>query len=143
MAIGRRDVLFYLSEVQQALIEYRSIFGDDVPKDVKSYQFSVAWTSRNLSAITGKDASIIRSAVHEYAVREPVVIFVCAKQGMLGQAKDKTFIVLEQNLKDALIRFCASKDIMLPKAGRKSLIVDNLMIGIRIDISDQLLSLED
>ena len=143
MAIERRDVLFYLSEVQRAIIEERELFGNDVPKDVKAYHFNVAWTSRNLSAVTGEDATAVRTAVHEYSVREPVVIFVCSKQGMLGAPKDKTFIVPEKILKEVLIKYCSRQNIMLPKAGRKSLIIDNLMIGIRIDISDQLLSLED
>lgn len=142
MAIERRDILFYLSEVQQAIIKHRDAF-DDVPKDVRNYHFNVAWTSRNLASISGADASLVRSAVQQNNGNEPVVIFGCSKRGILGSPKDKTFIVSEKILKEVLLKYCAQQGIMLPKAGRKSLIIDNLMIGIRIDISDQMLTLED
>lgn len=143
MAIERRDILFYLSEVQKALESDRQSYAAELPKNIGSLQFNLAWTSRNLSAIQGESAGMVRSAVREYALTEPVAIFVCSKQGILGAPKDITFIVPERKLKDSLIRYCSTARIMLPKSGRKSLIVENLMIGIRIDISDQSLSLED
>ena len=143
MPIERRDILFYLSEVQKALEADRQNYGSDIPKNLGALQFNLALTSRNMSSVPGESAMLVRTAIREYAMNEPVAIFVCSKQGMLGAPKDITFIVPERKLADSLIKYCATVNIMLPKAGRKKLIVDNLMIGIRIDISDQSLSLED
>lgn len=143
MPIERRDILFYFSEAQRSMEADKDIFGSDLPKDFRSLRLNNVWSSREIAQIRSDMVSSVRSAMHQYGVQEPVVAFSCAKKNLMGAEKNLLFITPERLVKESLIKHCAREKIMLPKTGKKSLIVDNLMLGIRVDISDQLLTLED
>jgi len=134
MPIERRDILFYLHEVQSALEVYRSIKNDSsIPRDILSLSITWAWTSRDIGRGARDAAEKLRAVIDKYNPSEPVVVFFYFKKQMLGGGRDESFVIPESVVKEALITACSSQKIMIPKESQKSLFVDDLMLGLRIE----------
>lgn len=145
MPLERRDILFYLVEIQDILDSKTDKFGAYLPKSFSSMSLSDACLTSNIKKISNERRAAFEPVIKasEGAFSSSGVIFVCKKKGFMGGEKTDGFIIPEEKMLSGIISECSKRGIALPKQAKKEIIVDDLMIGLRIIKSDDSLTLEE
>lgn len=138
--IERRDILFDLSEI--------CAFLQNAPKKPQGLTGGTAL----MSALSGHDLAhlpherkmkLLKMLDSADAIKFNADIIFEATTMKMFQPRHHAIAVPREMLKDLIIAHCKSKNIILPKAAEKQLIVEDLYIGIRLVLNESTLSLED
>ena len=138
--IERRDILFDLSEICALL--------HNAPK--KPNGLTVGTTL--MAAVSGHDLvhlpherkmGLLKMLDSTDVLKFQSDIIFEATTMKAFRPKHHAIAVSRELLKDLIIAHCKGKNIILPKAAEKQLIVEDLHIGMRLVISEPTLTLED
>lgn len=142
MPFERRDILFYLNDVKDMIAHQYTLFAEYVPKDIDDLNiFEVLDVEVLKRPRSDRHLAVVNNLGMDLSSQTGIV-FCAQKKGMFNREKEICFMVPTKAMLEALIIDCKRRDIMMPKGGTKSLFVEDIQIGIRIEKKDMGLELE-
>ena len=142
MPFERRDILFYLADVKEMLLNNPALFNGYAPKDVTDLNlFEVIPMDILKRPRSERHISIVK-AINIDVTRAEGAVFCAQKKGMFSREKEVCFYIPEEMLIEGFITECKRRDIMLPRGGKKRTFVEDITIGIRIEKNTAGLELE-
>lgn len=133
MPVERRDILFYLNEVKDMIENDADLFDNRVPKNIDELNLSMVLHSGSMDGLTREERHGYLNAMQIANIQESCLIFVADKKGLLGKKKSEEFFLPDSMMVECFVRECSRRDIIMPRESRKTIIVDNMMVGMRID----------
>lgn len=140
MPVERRDILFFLNEVRPMLDYSRDTARTHIP----------TWLD-NASLIEVAHTRDLEGGFHDRRARfdglikrphESGILFRALRQNIIGAKRDAAFFVPDNAMLAILMRGCHERKIRIPRNGAKKVIAPDLMVGIRIVMEDEKLTLE-
>lgn len=142
MPYERRDILFYLNDVKDMIAHQYTLFSEYVPKDIDDLNiFEVLDVETLKRPRSDRHLGVVNNLGMDLTAQHGIV-FCAQKKGMFNREKEICFMVPARVMLEAIIGDCRRRDIMMPKEGEKSLFVEDIQVGIRIEKKDMGLELE-
>ncbi|WP_412033197.1 hypothetical protein ACLIR7_08910 [Nitratireductor aquimarinus] len=140
MPVEHRDILFFLNEVAPMLESGRDLAAGYLPDWLHDASLVEVAHTRDLSG--GFHDRRARFEGLLKPIRQPGLVFRALRRGIFGGNRDSAFFVPEAAMLAILMRGCADRKIRLPRNGDKKVIAPDLLVGIRIVLDDETLTLE-
>lgn len=142
MPIERRDILFYLPEIHSALIA--GLEGDSLRSihiDINNMMLQEAMHTDERTQQFRERRKRMEALLKEPAVGAGV-LFRAVYKSVLGFDKPTGFFIPDPVMVRVLVQTCREQGIQLPRNAVKTVIVEDLYVGLRINIGDNNLELE-
>lgn len=140
MAFERREILFTLPEIRDALMAVDGGMGQ-IPVHADMRLIEALHTRDNY-----KHFHVIRerfSNIFKDHIGQSGVMFRAGGIGKRGHEEIYEFFVPEEIVLKALLYCCKKSRVMLPRAPQKNVIAEDLFIGLQFEIGHSALVLED
>lgn len=140
MALERREILFSLSEIKDALLVI----------DNGTRKIPITYDMNLLEAVHTRDIQkqfhVVRdryAAIYKDHLGQDGIMFRARHASPRGYDQHYEFFVSDADLLDAILFACRKAKIMAPRHARKTVISEDLLIGVKFEISQTALALED
>lgn len=140
MAFERREILFTLPEIRDALMAVDGGLG----------KIPVSYDMRIIEALHTRDNHqlfhVIRerySKIYKECVGKTGVMFRAGGAGKRGYVEIYEFFVPEETMVKAILYACKKSQVMLPRGPEKHVIAEDLFIGFQFEMGHTALVLED
>ncbi len=140
MAFERREILFTLPEIRDALMAVDGGMGT-IPVSPDMRIIEALHTRDNY-----KHFHVVRerySNIFKDYIGKDGVMFRAGGTGKRGHEDIYEFFVPEETMMKAILLACKRNDVMLPRAPEKHVIAEDLYIGFQFEMGHTALVLED
>ncbi len=140
MPLERREILFSLSEIKTALMA----IDNGIRKIPVTHDMTL------IEAVHTRDMQtqfhVVRdryAKIYKDVMGKDGVMFRASQSGNFGMEKHAEFFVPEAVMLEAVLHACRDAKIMAPRTAHKEVITENLMVGIKFEVVQSALMLED
>lgn len=141
MPLERREILFYLNEAIPILDAGRSAEAGNIPPFLDDGNLIEVAHTRDLS-VGFHDRRQRLESLLGHRPQCSGLVFRGLRRSIVGAGREFAFLVPDNVMITLLISACSQRKIRLPRDGTKDVIAPDLMMGLRITIQDDALSLE-
>lgn len=140
MAIERREILFSLNEIKDALLVI----------DNGARRIPVTHDMNLIEAIHTRDLSkqfhVVRDRytnIYKDNLGKDGIMFRARHSGLLGYDRHYEFFVTDSDMLDAILFACHKAGIMAPRPAHKIIVAEDIFIGIKFEVRQTTLMLEE
>ncbi len=140
MALERREILFSLSEIKDALMVIDS--GMRRIPITHDMNLTEAVHTRDIH----KQFHVVReryAKIYKDTLGKDGIMFRASHNGPRGYDQHYEFFVSDADMLDAVLFACRKAQIMAPRLARKIVVAEDLFIGIKFEIMQTALMLEE
>ncbi len=140
MALERREILFSLSEIKAALMAIdHGIRKTPITHDMNLVE---AVHTRDMQT----QFHVVRdryAKIYKEVMGKDGIMFRAGQNGTFGYEKNTEFFVPEAIMLEAILYACRDAKIMTPRSAAKTVIAEDLLVGIKFEVMQTSLVLED
>lgn len=140
MALERREILFTLAEIKDALLAI----------DPGDRSIALTYDMNLIEAVHTRDIHrqfhVVRdryASIYKDHLGKDGVMFRAAHKSARGYGQYYEFFVPDYTMLQAIIFACKKAKIMAPRSAEKAVIAEDIFIGVRFEIAQNALVLED
>ncbi len=140
MALERREILFSLSEIKTALMA----IDNSIRKTPITHDMTLFEAVHTLDM--QKQFNVVRdryAKIYKEVMGKDGIMFRAGQNGTFGYEKHTEFFVPEATMLEAVLYACRDAKIMAPRSATKTVIAEDLMIGMKFEVMQTSLVLED